>query len=144
MPQKRIGLMQLVSLLIKNHDINISIQDLGSSINQRTGHEESIYDIRLQGNIISTEADSFEYTKIGPVDPYPQAWKVIRDLTEFSVYGYSKNVAGFVLWIQEMSWEDSIGSIEKINQIEPTYRLKTIQHWWDEQWQAVKRMEDWV
>ena len=133
---------EMANDLLKTGKIRYEITSLGAS--RDTGLEVTYYEVRLQGNLISTQADSFEYYDDGSADHFPDPAKVLGDLTNVSVYGCGQTVSGFIGWVQDMGWEDKIAPFSRKERVgvSPKYTLDQIKECWDAEWAMVKKLED--
>lgn len=155
---------EAVKHLLKSKKLTMTVQDLGSSMetyayyrDQPMQHEVSLFDVRLQGNKISTQEDTFDYRRQGSVEPYPTASEILYDLTNFSVYWSDRTPEGFVAWVQEWGWDHyGIGTEEAVKKSQKRWeevggegtepqRMRTLDEIlaaWQAEWAAIKKLED--
>lgn len=153
---------KLVSHLLRTKRLTMTIQDRGTQreiVGYYRGQpmqvERTLFEVRLQGDKGSTQADTFDYSRSGPVDPYPTASETLADLTNFTVYEYSQTPEGFVAWIQGCGWDHhGIGTQAAVEENQRLWekvggkgqepkRMQTLDEIltaWQAEWEAIDRM----
>jgi len=142
-------LRQIVEHLVKSGELHYEIEHFGSSRDNPAHREIAVYQVTLQGNLISTQPDRFDYEHDGPPEPFPDPVEVLSDLMNFAVYpyrqktrdGFKEGVQNFVAWMQATCTQRQIKVFPpKSIQYNPL-SLDDLREQWEKEWEEVDRME---